>query len=116
LKTRPENSTWHLNYDTVSQFCERTLWRYSAVEASDRYRRGERFGPVRSVLLPLKLFVGRYVIRRGFLDGRRGLVLALLLGAYETAIQCQLWDLDRTRALTVEEPHDEPRLMEEESI
>ncbi|MEJ2578684.1 MAG: glycosyltransferase family 2 protein [Kineosporiaceae bacterium] len=95
LPTDPRYASIHLDYDSVTQFSERTLWRYAAVEAADRYRKGIRFSAHNAVLRPLRMFFGRFVVRRGVLDGRRGLVLALLLGSYEAVIQCQLWDLER---------------------
>lgn len=95
LPAKPEYASLHLDYDSVTEFAERTLWRYAAVEAAERHRRGERFTPGRAVLRPVRKFVGRLLLRRGVLDGGRGFVLALLLGTYEAVIQCQLWDLER---------------------
>lgn len=96
LPTDARYAALHLDYDSVTQFCERTLWRYAAVEAAERYRDGQRFTAVAAIVRPVRKFVGRFVVRRGFLDGPRGLVLAVLLAAYEAVIQCQLWDLERT--------------------
>ncbi len=95
LPARASLATLHYDYRTVNEFTERTLWRYSRTDARHRYHAGQRFSVVRLIVVPPKVFIGRLLLRGGFLDGRRGVVLAALLAAYRVAIECHLWDLER---------------------
>ncbi|MCC7259713.1 MAG: glycosyltransferase family 2 protein [Alphaproteobacteria bacterium] len=95
LPAREEYATLHLNYDSIPQFVERTLLRYARLEAETRYAHGERFSAWKLLGRPLRRFCGRYIIRQGFRDGARGLILAGLLAAYDFLIAANLWDLAR---------------------
>lgn len=99
LPEHPDYATIHLDYDDVPQFAERTLYRYARTEALDRFRRGARFSVLRLFLRPLRRFLGRYVVRQGFRDGRRGLVLAVLLATYDVMIELNLWDVGRAESV-----------------
>lgn len=71
----------HRSYRDVADFLRRAD-RYSTLAAEEWIRRG---GPVRAadlVLRPLGRFLGMYVLRLGFLDGWRGLLLAGLYAYY----------------------------------
>jgi glycosyltransferase involved in cell wall biosynthesis len=96
LPAVPSLSTAHFDYESVREFAERSLTRYAHEEARELSEAGLRFSPTRLLLRPLRRFFGRYVIRRGFLDGRRGLVLAVLLAAYDMCVESNLWDLQRS--------------------
>lgn len=72
----------HYNYSSVAQFLAKQRI-YSAMEADDMFRRGIRPHPRNYLLQPLRQFWRRYVTLRGFLDGRLGLMLSVLLAYYE---------------------------------
>lgn len=95
LPAEPELATLHLDYDAVPAFAHRSLERYARTEAMLQFHDGQRFSVRRLLVLPVRRFVGRYVVRRGFRDGTRGLVLAILLALYDIMIQLNLWDLER---------------------
>ena len=82
----------HDDYASVSQFIERTLLRYSAVESQERNNEVKLF---HFFIFPSKKFAGRYIIRKGYKDGAHGLVVAILLGTYELLILLQIWDRNR---------------------
>lgn len=88
-------ATVHHDYDSIHQFVDRSLFKYAYQEATERFKGGRRFSVVRAVIKPIKRAAGRYVVRQGFRDGRRGLVLAMLLGAYEMCVEFYLWDQER---------------------
>lgn len=88
-------STIHLDYDTVDEFVERTLHRYALREAREGYACGKRASICKALLRPVKRIMGRYFLRQGFRDGVHGLLLALLLGAYDFCIEANLWDIQR---------------------
>lgn len=95
LPAKPALATIHLDYDSVCQFVKRTLFGYARTEAEVMICSGVRFSPFRLVFKPLKRFIGRYLVRQGFRDGWRGLILAALLAAYDVCIEANLWDLER---------------------
>lgn len=88
-------ATVHHDYDNVPQFISRTLLGYAQQEAKERFEAGRRFSPFRLVSAPPRRFFGRYIIRGGWRDGPRGLVLAALLAAYDLCIETCLWDMGR---------------------
>ena len=71
----------HYNYDRFDQFLEKQGG-YAALEAQRLARAGNRARPHNFVLQPLREFRRRYVELQGYLDGWRGLVLAVLLAWY----------------------------------
>ena len=97
LPVTEQLSTLHLDYDSVPEFVRRTLLGYAATEALEFHKSGRRFSAFRLVFKPLKRFLGRFFIRQGFRDGTRGLVLAMMLAAYDFCIEANLWDLERPR-------------------
>lgn len=88
-------ATVHYDYDSVPEFASRSLEKYARTDAHVRYQLGFRFSAIRLVWRFPRTFLGRYLLRRGFKDGRRGLVLAALLAMYDCMIEINLWDLDR---------------------
>ena len=84
----------HDDYKSVSQFIERTLLRYSATESMERVYNVKIY---HLFTLPLRKFLGKYFIRKGFKDGSHGLVLAILLATYELLILIQIWDMNRSK-------------------
>jgi glycosyltransferase involved in cell wall biosynthesis len=98
ILTLPANerlSVLHINYHTISQAFRHVLVDYANAEAVVLYGSGRRPSFLYTVFAFIKRFIGRYIIRLGFLDGWRGLILAFMLAAYDFSIQTQLWDLWR---------------------
>ena len=69
--------------------------RYSSGRAADLYARGRRGGVGRAVGHGLWAFFRGYVLRRGFLDGRLGFVLAVLDGQASYFRYLKMWLADR---------------------
>ncbi len=76
--------------------------RYTSGRALDLRRKGRRGGLFAALAHGLSAFVRAYLIRRGFLDGRRGFVLALLDAQSSCTRYLKLW-LDGTPV-----PHELP--------
>jgi glycosyltransferase involved in cell wall biosynthesis len=85
----------HFDYESIDEFVHRTLSRYAAAEAREMYVQGVRFKRRHLLISPIVRILGRYFVRGGFLDGRRGLVLAALLGAYDVSRWSMLWELEK---------------------
>lgn len=67
--------------------------RYAADWARARYRRGKRCGLHTALLHGLACFIRKYLLQRGFLDGRHGLLLSLLASQYVFNKYAALWAL-----------------------
>ena len=81
----------HRSYEGVSDFVERAN-RYSSLAAEQVIRKGRRVGAGELVLRPLGRFLSMYVLKRGFLDGRRGLLLATLYAYYVFMRSAKAWE------------------------
>ncbi len=95
LPAREELATEVIAYHEVQQFIHRTLWKYAMNEAMVFHERGVRFSPRTLMLKPLTRFFGRMLIKQGFRDGWRGLILNAMISFYPFCIQAILWDLER---------------------
>ncbi len=71
--------------------------RYTTLAAEDVNGRGKRFTASDLIVRPLWLFVKMYILKRGFLDGMQGLVLALLSSAYVFTKYAKLWELQQKK-------------------
>jgi glycosyltransferase involved in cell wall biosynthesis len=86
----------HRSYTGVTDFCERAN-RYSSLAADEWIREGRRVGARELVVRPLGRFMSMYVLQRGFLDGRRGLLLAALYAYYVFMRTAKVWEVTRRR-------------------
>ena len=84
----------HYSYESLSQYFEK-LERYSRWWADQQYARGRRAGPMTLVIHTCSRFVTMYIIKRGFVDGAHGLVLAVLTSIGVAAKYARLWALGR---------------------
>jgi glycosyltransferase involved in cell wall biosynthesis len=71
--------------------------RYTTTMAHGLAERGVEFRWLDLVLRPPARFLRMYVLRRGFLDGGRGLILAAIGGFYVFLKYAKLWELTRAR-------------------
>ncbi len=87
---------YHLTYRSVDDYVER-MNRYTGLNARTLRERGRRFHVTKLVLSPGVTFLKLYVLKRGFLDGVRGLVVAAG-SAYSVFLKyAKLWELERER-------------------
>lgn len=94
----------HDSWRDLTDFWERSI-RYSR----DAARTGERGGrPVDALVRPALAFLKQYVLRSGWRDGRRGFMLAVMLGIGNAMKQVEL--LRRRWADRIERTADESRL------
>lgn len=71
----------HIPYRNLSEHL-RTIDNYTTILARGMYQRGKRGGLLNLVANPVVRFFRYYVLKRGFLDGWHGLVMALLAAYY----------------------------------
>ncbi len=81
----------HASYRDVADFLERAN-RYSTLAAEELRRQGARAGAGQLVLRPLGRFLAMYLFRGGFLDGRKGLLLAALYAYYVFMRTAKVWE------------------------
>jgi (heptosyl)LPS beta-1,4-glucosyltransferase len=86
----------HHSYRDLEDFVRRSN-RYSTLSAQDWIRRGKGTGLLGLVTRPLGRFFSMYIVHRGFLDGWRGFVLAVLYGEYVFLRMAKVWERQRER-------------------
>jgi (heptosyl)LPS beta-1,4-glucosyltransferase len=86
LKLSPvkELALLHFNYIDVSHVL-RKFDRYTTVEAEGRRNRGLKASTPRSIRAACRAFASRYIYRRGYREGWRGLFMCTLMSMYEIA-------------------------------
>jgi glycosyltransferase involved in cell wall biosynthesis len=88
---RLEGALVHTSYRDVADFVARTN-RYTSLAADEAVRAGRGVGVADLVLRPLGRFLSMYVVHRGFLDGWRGFLLAVLYGYYVFIRSAKVWE------------------------
>lgn len=83
----------HYTYNGVGDYLER-MNRYATLAAEEYHRAGKTAGLLRMLVKPVATFIKMYLLRRGFLDGRTGLVLSLLYAVYTFCKYAKLSELD----------------------
>ena len=86
-----EDPLLHDTYRSLDDFLEK-LGRYSTWSANDLYNRNRRPTLLNLTVRPLWRFVRMYVVRGGFLDGRRGLMIAWFSAFNVFLKYARLWD------------------------
>jgi glycosyltransferase involved in cell wall biosynthesis len=84
----------HRSYESVGDFVERAN-RYSTLAAEQMIREGRRVRAGDLLARPLGRFLSMYVLQAGFLDGRRGLLLAALYAYYVFMRSAKVWEVTR---------------------
>lgn len=82
----------HYTYATLDQYFEK-FERYSRWWAEQNHAKGRRGTAAAVLFKPPARFVGMYLLKGGFRDGARGLVLACLAAASVMAKYARLWEL-----------------------
>jgi hypothetical protein len=79
--------------------------RYARLGAEDLHAQGRRFRAWRLLLNPPAVFVKRYLLKLGFLDGLHGLLLALLSSVHVLLKYARLWELEQAARSAGSHPH-----------
>ena len=85
------NSLLHYTYVSLDQYFEK-FDRYSRWWAEQNFAKGRRSSAAAVVFKPPARFVSMYLLKAGFRDGARGLVLACLAAASVMAKYARLWE------------------------
>ena len=85
------NRLLHYTYTSLDQYFEK-FDRYSRWWAEQNFAKGRRTSAAAVLFKPPARFVGMYLLKGGFRDGARGLVLACLAAASVMAKYARLWE------------------------
>jgi (heptosyl)LPS beta-1,4-glucosyltransferase len=81
----------HYTYTSLDQYFEK-FDRYSRWWAEQNFAKGRRSGAGAVLIKPPARFVSMYVLKGGFRDGARGVILACLAAASVMAKYARLWE------------------------
>jgi len=88
-----KNCIFHYTYDDISEHLA-TMNRFTSITAREKHREGYRYKWSDWLLRPGWRFFKAYILKRGFLDGRRGLLIAWI-STFAVAIKyAKVWELD----------------------
>ncbi|MFC6443526.1 MULTISPECIES: glycosyltransferase family 2 protein [Paenalcaligenes] len=96
----------HYPYDSLETLITKTN-QYSSAAAQQLHERGKRIGLLGIVAKAFWTFVRIYVIRRGFLDGKEGFILAGVAAAGSFFRYSKLWFLNKNVHWKPTPPTDE---------
>lgn len=89
---RLKNPVWHYTYDDISDHL-RTLDRFSTITAQQKFVQDQRFRWTNLLVRPWLRFFKGYVLKLGFLDGVRGLLIAAI-SAFGVGLKyAKMWEL-----------------------
>lgn len=71
----------------------RKIERYSSLRAEDMFREGKRFKIHHLFTHPLSMFIKTFILKRGFLDGKIGLIISMLYAYYTLIKYIKLWEM-----------------------
>jgi glycosyltransferase involved in cell wall biosynthesis len=87
------NPIWQHPFPTLAVILAKTE-RYTTLMAERNFAAGHRGTWLRLTLNPLAAFLKKYVLKRGFLDGIAGFMLAALHAYYTFLKHAKLWELE----------------------
>lgn len=87
---------WHYTYDDLRDHMD-TLDRFSTISARQKFLTKPRFTPLDLLVRPPLRFLKGYFLKRGFLDGWHGLVVAGISAFGVFLKYAKLWELDLHR-------------------
>ena len=83
---------WHYTYDDIHDHLE-TMNRYSTITAQEKHKTGSRFRWIDFLFRPPFRFFKAYILRQGFLDGKRGFLIAIISSFGVCMKYAKLWEL-----------------------
>jgi len=81
----------HEAYPTIEKYVAKTVGMYGRLEAEQKFRDGQKFSKKKMVIEPCKIFIKKFIFLRGYKDGIRGFILAVLYAAFRFCMHANLW-------------------------
>jgi glycosyltransferase involved in cell wall biosynthesis len=92
-----EGEILHISFPGGIEEYGRTSAAYAAEATAARHREGRRFSALRLLAEPPLVFLKKYVLQRGFLDGFPGLLIAVGTAHHRFLRSAKLWELEHGR-------------------
>ncbi len=89
---RLQGCLYHYTYDDISDQIL-TQNRFSTISSAGLFQQHRRFSGIDLVFRPLFRFFKGYILKRGFLDGYRGLIISTLIAVEVFFKYAKLWEL-----------------------
>lgn len=86
----------HYSYRSMSDHL-RQIDLFTSIAAKEAHARGRKPGLLRLLFRPLWKFIRMYILKAGFLDGRAGLIVAVLGSYYVFLKNAKHWELARVQ-------------------
>lgn len=93
---RLQNDLLHYSYPTLERYFDK-FNRYTSLAANEAFAKGQQVSLAGLTFNPIAKFLKQYVLKGGFLDGSRGLLLAILSSAYVSIKYAKLRELWRRK-------------------
>jgi glycosyltransferase involved in cell wall biosynthesis len=90
-----KNEILHYTYPNLEIYLDK-LNVYSSLYAKMRVPEGKKTGWGKIIFHPLAIFFKMYFLKKGFLDGKEGLILALCSAFHTLVKYTKLWQLQKT--------------------
>jgi len=84
----------HYSFKDLSHQVD-TINKFSTIKAFTRYEKGKKFHLWRLFLKPLSKFIELYLIKKGFMDGLRGFIIAVSSTYAAFLAEAKLYEMDR---------------------
>lgn len=91
------NPIWHYTYDSIWDHLD-TVNRFSNISARAKYQQGVRFNWLDFLFRPSWRFIRGYLLKRGFLDGRRGYLIAVMSSFGVLIKYAKLWEMEHNNS------------------
>jgi hypothetical protein len=90
-----ENSMTHYSYLNLKDGFNK-INEYSSLEANEKYVRKKVTG-LSIVVKPIIAFMQHYLFRKGFTDGKHGLMVSLMHGITKLQVQMKMWEIKKDK-------------------
>ncbi len=87
---------YHYTYTSITDHID-TINRFSAISANAKYDSGYRFRWVDYIFRPFFRFIKGYLLKAGFLDGRRGFFIAIISAFGVAAKYAKVWEIQQDK-------------------
>lgn len=84
----------HYTYETIDEIMAQTN-KFTTIQAKAMFERGKRSNVIKLVVNPFSTFIASYIIKRGFLDGYNGFIIARYASHATLAKYAKLLHLQR---------------------
>ncbi len=87
-----KNPLEHYTYKSIGDYLLRAE-KYSKLAAEEMLKNGKTVNYFDILLRPLSTFLKMFILKRGFLEGYRGLILSYLYASYTLSKYAKLWEM-----------------------